>query len=68
MNIGIGQTRPELAGLFSDAVKRAIDAGEVGLQVAVYRGSELVVDIWAGIADVTTGRLVQADTLSRHSR
>jgi CubicO group peptidase (beta-lactamase class C family) len=36
---------------------------EVGLQVAAYRDGELVLDIWAGIADETTGRAVDGDTL-----
>jgi CubicO group peptidase (beta-lactamase class C family) len=64
MNIGVGQTRPDLVVPFSDAVRRSIaEGGEVGLQVAVYAGNELVVDIWAGIADVATGQVVRADTL-----
>lgn len=37
--------------------------GELGLQVAVYHEGELVVDAWGGIADETTGRLVDRDTL-----
>ena len=49
---------------FRRAVERSIwEGGEVGIQVAVYSDSKLVVDIWAGIADPTTGREVQADTL-----
>jgi CubicO group peptidase (beta-lactamase class C family) len=35
---------------------------ERGLQVAVYRGGELVVDAVAGIADPTSGRAVTSDT------
>jgi CubicO group peptidase (beta-lactamase class C family) len=43
------------------AVQIALDAGEVGLQVAAYLGDELIVDVWAG----TDGRggPVTADTL-----
>jgi CubicO group peptidase (beta-lactamase class C family) len=64
MNIGVGQTRPDLVAPFSDAVRRAItEGGEVGLQVAVYADNQLVVDIWAGLAEATTNRPVQADTL-----
>ena len=64
MNIGIGRTRADLVALFSDAVERSIrEGGEVGIQLAVYANSELVVDIWAGIADSTTGREVKTDTL-----
>ena len=64
MNIDLGRTRQDLAAPFSDAVTRAItEGGEVGLQVAVYAGNELVVDISAGIADVATGQVVRPDTL-----
>src|SRR3954468_13901501 len=36
---------------------------EVGLQVAAYHRGELVVDAWAGVADVATRRAVDADTV-----
>ena len=36
---------------------------ERGLQVAAYFDGELVVDAWAGIADASTGRLVDGETL-----
>src|SRR4051794_699353 len=36
---------------------------EVGLQVAAYLDGRLVVDAWAGVADETTGRIVDGDTL-----
>ncbi len=36
---------------------------ETGLQVAAYVNGELVVDAWAGVADETTGRLVNGETL-----
>lgn len=50
------------------AVQKALDRaigekGEIGIQVAAYLGEELVIDCWAGVADVETGRLVDADTL-----
>lgn len=50
------------------AVKAALDLaiaeqGEIGLQVAAYLGGELVVDCWAGVADVASGRPVDGDTL-----
>ncbi len=49
-------------------VRKAIDAAiaagqEIGVQVAAYRGSELVVDTWGGLADESTGRAVDGDTL-----
>ncbi len=41
-----------------------IDSGaETGLQVAVYRHGELIVDAWAGLADRATDRRVDGDTL-----
>ncbi|HEY2928328.1 serine hydrolase domain-containing protein [Piscinibacter sp.] len=49
-------------------VQRAIDAAivsgrEVGVQVAAYHRGKLVVDAWGGVADPTTGRRVDGDTL-----
>ena len=42
-------------------VQGAIDVaigerGEIGVQVAAYLDSELVIDQWGGLADETTGR------------
>ncbi len=45
------------------AIARALALGEVGLQVAVYHRGELLVDTWAGMADLEAGRAVGADTL-----
>jgi CubicO group peptidase (beta-lactamase class C family) len=36
---------------------------EHGLQLAIYHRGRLIVDAWAGVADVRTGRPVEADTL-----
>src|SRR6202521_4280383 len=45
------------------AIDRLVDAGsERGVQVAVYRGADLVVDAVAGIADPESGRPVTPDT------
>jgi CubicO group peptidase (beta-lactamase class C family) len=49
-------------------VQKAVDAaiaedGEIGLQVAAYLNGELAVDVWGGLADETTGRRVEGDTL-----
>ena len=49
-------------------VQKAVDMaiherGEIGLQIAAYLNGELVVDCWGGLADETTGRKVDADTL-----
>jgi CubicO group peptidase (beta-lactamase class C family) len=60
----VARTRADLNDIFARAVDSAIrDQGEVGLHVAIYQGDELVVDVWSGIADTTTGRRVDADTL-----
>src|SRR5713226_931290 len=49
-------------------VQAAVDAaiserGEIGLQVAAYVDGTQVIDVWGGLADITTGRQVDADTL-----
>src|SRR5215203_5090842 len=36
---------------------------EVGLQVAAYHHGELVADAWAGVADSSTGRPIDGDTV-----
>ena len=49
--------------IFQTAVDEAIQAGEVGIQFAVYKDEELVVDVWGGVADKATGRQVDRQTL-----
>ena len=50
--------------IVQDAVDIAIgERGEIGLQVAAYLDSKLVIDTWGGLADETTGRKVDGDTL-----
>ena len=49
-------------------VQEAVDAairerGEIGLQVAAYVEGTHVVDVWGGLADATTEKQVDADTL-----
>ena len=45
-------------------IDEIIAAGdEVGLQVAAYLDGELIVDVWAGVADETTSQLITGDTL-----
>jgi CubicO group peptidase (beta-lactamase class C family) len=39
------------------------DGREIGVQVCAYLGEELVADCWAGLADASTGRGVDANTL-----
>src|SRR6516165_2531868 len=46
------------------AVDQAISTGgEIGVQVAAYLKGELVVDVWGGLADETSGLKVNGDTL-----
>lgn len=45
------------------ALARAVELGEVGVQVAAYLGDELIVDAWIGTADQRDGRAVDGDTL-----
>lgn len=46
------------------AIDAAIASGkEIGLQVTAYHKGELVIDAWGGLADETTGRKVDGDTL-----
>ena len=46
--------------VLDDLIGRGI---EQGLQVAAYFDGQLVVDAWAGVADASTGRLVDGETL-----
>ena len=56
--------KPEAQSVFQHAVDTTIqENGEIGMQVAVYLDGESVVDVWGGIADETTGRAVDGDTL-----
>jgi len=59
-NIG---SRPDPQKVFQQAVDAAIAEGEIGLQFAVYKDNTLVVDALGGIADKTTGRKVDKNTL-----
>ena len=45
-------------------LERLVSGGEeLGLQVAAYHKGKLVIDTWAGLADASTGRKVDGDTL-----
>lgn len=47
-----------------EAIQKQIKAGkEIGVQVAAYLDGKLAVDTWGGLADPTTGREVDGDTL-----
>src|SRR5260370_28241674 len=50
-----------------NAIDQLVESGaERGIQVAVYRGADLVVDAVAGIADSDSGRAVTPDTPFYH--
>lgn len=45
------------------ALRSALDAGEVGVQVAAYVDGELVINTWAGVVAAGSGEEVAGDTL-----
>lgn len=45
------------------ALDRAVERGELGLQVAAFLDGRLIVDTRRGVADQESGRPVEADTL-----
>ena len=50
--------------IVQEAIDTAIgERGEIGVQVAAYLDSELVIDQWGGIADEKTGQEVDGETL-----
>ena len=58
------ENKPQANSIFQQAIETTIrENGELGIQVTVYLDGEQVVDVWSGIADETTGREVDADTL-----
>ena len=57
-----------MAGDANNIVQEAVDIAigerrEIGLQVAAYLDGKPVVDVWGGLADETTGKQVDADTV-----
>src|ERR1700716_974626 len=57
-------TSSEPTTVVRQVLQSLVDEGpEVGLQVAAYLDGNLVVDAWAGLADESTRRLVDGDTL-----
>ncbi len=54
---------PDPQQVFQRAVDAAIREGEVGLAFAVYKNGKLVVDVFGGVADTTSGKKVDKDTL-----
>jgi CubicO group peptidase (beta-lactamase class C family) len=45
------------------ALNKALELGEIGIQVAAYSRGEQIVDGWAGVADRRSGRRVDGQTL-----
>jgi CubicO group peptidase (beta-lactamase class C family) len=60
---GSAGSKPDPQHVFQRAVDAAISEGEVGLAFAVYKDGKLVADVLGGIADTTTGRKVDKNTL-----
>ena len=59
----MSKVEQEIQRQVQQAIDDMVDSGaERGMQVAVYRRGELVVDAVAGIADPATGRTVKSDT------
>ena len=57
-------SREDANTVVQKAVDTAINTGgEIGLQVAAYLNGELVISVWGGLADETTGRKVDENTL-----
>jgi CubicO group peptidase (beta-lactamase class C family) len=62
-------TRPVLGPVYAtdarieEALRTALARGEIGVQVAAYVGGKQVLEGWAGVADLKTGRPVEASTL-----
>lgn len=58
-----GWTAPGYEGVRDAFALNLADGLEVGAGFAAYRGGELVVDLWAGVADEASGRAWTRDTL-----
>lgn len=59
-----GQVSEQFGGVADIFRRNFTDRGEVGAAVCVHHNGRKVVDLWAGVADVDTGRPWRADTLS----
>jgi CubicO group peptidase (beta-lactamase class C family) len=55
-----GELHRKIQALLDEMVAKG---DERGVQVAVYKDGELVVDAWAGVADVRSGRKVEGESL-----
>jgi CubicO group peptidase (beta-lactamase class C family) len=59
-----GRIRPGLEPLLNAFERNFNEFGDVGAAVAVYYRGELVADLWGGLADDTTGRPWEEDTVA----
>ena len=60
----LGAREADAQSAVQTALEAAVAAGhEIGLQVCAYLDGRQVIDAWAGLADVGTGRTVDGDTL-----
>lgn len=59
-----GRINPGLEPLLSAFARNFNEFGDVGAAVAVYHRGELVADLWGGLADNTTGRPWEENTVS----
>ena len=58
------QIRSASNGQVQAALDEAVSNGsQIGIQVAAYLDGELVIDAWSGVADESTGRAVDGETL-----
>ena len=61
-----GHCPPELAPVRDAFAENFRSRGEVGASLCVYRGHEVLIDLWGGWADEARTREWQADTLVNH--
>jgi CubicO group peptidase (beta-lactamase class C family) len=59
-----GSVVPGFEGVRDAFEQNFLEHGEKGASLGVYVDGDLKVDLWGGVADVTTGRPWQADTVS----
>lgn len=49
--------------IFQEAMNAALTAGEIGMQIVVYKNGKQVVDVWGGLAEEKTSRKVERNTI-----
>ncbi len=61
---GVGGFAEPGFGAVADAFAATLDAGDLGAACALYADGKLVVDLWGGLADRSTGRPWEHDTVA----